>query len=155
MLDDLYSPLDAAKYDLVHGYPGGAVALAQRVGMRPGTLSNKVNPDIDTHHLTVDEAVAIQAATGDCRILEAEAQVLGRVAVALGDFATTSDVELLDLYAELHAELGDVAREIGAALKDRRITPAEFQRIDTEMRQAVQAMFELRARLQGLANAAP
>lgn len=153
MLDDLYSPLDAAKYDLVHGYPGGAVALAPRVGMRPGTLSNKVNPDIDTHHLTVDEAVAIQAATGDCRILEAEAHVLGRVAVALGDFSQTSDVELLELYAHLHAALGDLAREISAALKDRHITRKEFAAIDIEMRETVQALFELRARLDGLADA--
>jgi hypothetical protein len=152
MLEDIFSPLDMAKYAVVHDYPGGAVKLAPRVGMHPGTLSNKVNPQVETHHLSVDEAVAIQATSGDCRILEAEEAVLGRVVVALGDFAKTSDVELLELYARLHAELGDMAREIQAALADRRITPREWRRIDAEMQQVVQALFELRARLQGLAD---
>ena len=153
MTEDFYSPLDVAKYRVVHDYPGGAVALAPRAGMKPGTLSNKVNPQVETHHLTVDEAVAIQAAAGDCRIHEAEGYVLGRASVPLGDFAGTSDVELLELYADLHAQMGDVAREIRDALADRRITRREFNRIDREILGATQALFALRARLQGLADA--
>jgi hypothetical protein len=56
---DLVSPLDEAQYRVVHDFKGGVVALAPLVRMNPGTLSNKVNPSVETHHLTVDEAVAL------------------------------------------------------------------------------------------------
>ncbi len=146
----IYSPLDEAKHDVVHGYPGGAVALAPLVNMKPGTLSNKVNPTIDTHHLMVDEAVAIQAAAKDYRILYAEASALNHTCIQLADFSGISDVELLNAYAKLHKELGDMAHEINQALQDGKIMRIEFRRISKEMNQSVQAMFALRARMEAL-----
>lgn len=150
MLDDIYSPLERAKYDLVHTFPGGAGKLAPLARMNPGTLSNKVNPAVETHHLTIDEGVALQNAAQDYRILRAEAMVLGHACIPLGDYTQTSDVELLSLYAKLHAEIGDVAAAISTALDDRTISRTEFYRIANEGQEMIQAWLALRARLEAL-----
>jgi len=96
---------------------------------------------VETHHLTVDEAVAIQHTAGDCRILYAEAHLLRHTCILLGELASVSDMELLDAYAPYHAEVGETAEAIPAVLADGRITPAEFARVDREMLEDVQAKF--------------
>lgn len=149
---DIYSPLDEAKHAVVHDYPGGAVALGQLVNIKPAVLSNKVNPTIDTHHLMVDEAIAVQAVTHDYRILYAEAAMLGHVCIRLADYRGVSDVELLNAYARLHTELGETAAAISAALEDGRISRGEFNRIDAEMQEDVRAQYELRARLEAVVD---
>jgi len=62
--------LDAA-YKTVHGCVGGCDVLAGRMDMKPGVLRNKVNPNSNTHHLTLAEADEIMGLTGDHRILQA------------------------------------------------------------------------------------
>ena len=53
--------IDAA-YHTVHDYPGGATALALRLGIKsPAVLNSKVNPNTDTHHITLVEAIKIMA----------------------------------------------------------------------------------------------
>ena len=55
--------LDAA-YNTVHDYKGGASALAPRMGIKsPAVLNSKVNPNTDTHHLTLLEASKLMALT--------------------------------------------------------------------------------------------
>jgi len=152
----IHSQLDEAKWAVVHEFPrqarrkSGAVGLAPLVGMRPGTLSNKVNPEIDTHHLTVDEAVAIQNAAGDCRILQAEAAILNHAVIPLGDFSRVSDVELLDAYAVLHARIGGHAQAIRDTLMDGRVERNEVERVRHEFFEVVQAGFAFLMRLEGL-----
>lgn len=150
MIDDLHGPLAVAMYRTVHDFPGGSTALAPRVGMKPGVLSNKVNPDLDSHHLTVAESVAIQAATGDCRIHEAEGLVIGRGSIPLGLYRGLSDVELLDVYSNVHVELGELAAALRDALADGRVTDAEANRCEREVGDAIQALLELRARVRSL-----
>jgi hypothetical protein len=111
------SNLDAAKYAAVHDFPGGASALAALVGLAPSTLCNKVNPSVDTHHLSLSEAVKIQAITQDGRILEAEAAALGYVAIRLPRAGAGSDVELLNAYAKWTRDIGETAEAIQTALE--------------------------------------
>ena len=66
-----------AIYHTVHGYPGGVVALAARMGVSANTLTHKANPNNTTHHLSLAEAVALQVVSGDAAILHAMAKVLG------------------------------------------------------------------------------
>ena len=62
--------LDAA-YNTVHDYRGGANSLASRMGIKsPAVLNSKVNPNTDTHHLSLLEASKLMALTGDYRILQ-------------------------------------------------------------------------------------
>lgn len=145
-----YSPLEEAKHAVVHEYRGGAVALASRLGMNPGTLSNKVNPDVHTHHLTVDEAVAIQNVARDTRIIAAEAAALDGVFVPLKRPEHVADVHLLEAYANYHAEIGQTAQALKDALADGRIERREYQRIHAEAFEDAAAMFSLLHRLEAL-----
>lgn len=148
-----YTPLEQAKYKLVNDYPGGAVALAPLVRMNRGTLSNKVNPDVETHHLTVDEAVSIQAFCKQYHVLYAEAAALGHVCIPLPQAdADLSDAALLDIWAEQQAEDGETAAAIRAALKDGDITKAEYQEIHKEVFEDFQAKLALLQRLGQLAG---
>ena len=53
--------IDAA-YNTVHDYPGGSSALATRMGIKsPAVLNSKVNPNTETHHLTLAEASKLMA----------------------------------------------------------------------------------------------
>jgi len=153
----LYSQLDEAKHAVVHDYlrdrnsrQRGASALAPLVGMNPGTLCNKVNPLIDTHHLTVDEAVAIQNAAHDYRILEAEANTLGFIILPVGDFDLVSDMELLDAYTALHERLGCHAKTLHETLADGKVERSEAEQVRRALFEAIQEGFELQRRLEGL-----
>lgn len=144
--------LDDAIHRVVHDYPGGAVALAPRVGMRPGTLSNKANPGCVEHNMTLLESIPIQRESHDYRILHAYAANLDHVAVPLADYSGVSDVELLDAYASYHAEVGRLAGEIRDALADGRITQHELAAIRTASDEAARARQGLLMRLEALAE---
>ena len=58
-----------AIYHTVHGYPGGVVALAARMGVSANTLTHKANPNNATHHLTLKEAMALQQVSGSLYVL--------------------------------------------------------------------------------------
>lgn len=66
-----------AAYATVRNYPGGAAALAPRLGMSTNTLLHKTNPSVTTHILSVEEALAIQDFTGNHAMLHAMAEALG------------------------------------------------------------------------------
>jgi len=145
----MFDPIEKAIYDTVHDFPGGAVKLAPRVNMNSGTLQNKADPRME-HQLTVREALAIQTTTGDVRILRAEAQVLGYVCIALGDFSGVDDIELLNAYAAWTSEIGSTAASIVEALADRRVTRREYEAVNREMFADAQRAFEFLARLEAL-----
>jgi len=144
------SNLDAAKYAAVHDFPGGASALAALVGLAPSTLCNKVNPSVDTHHLSLSEAVTIQAITQDGRILEAEAAALGYVAIRLPRAGAGSDVELLNAYAKWTRDIGETAEAIQTALEGE-IDEASLAAIHREMHEDFARALELFARFRALA----
>jgi hypothetical protein len=148
--------LNEAVFYTVHefrkGKERGATALAPLVNMRPGTLSNKANPDQD-HQLTLNESILVMRATGDYRILYALCAILDHtLPIRILNFEDTSDLELLDAYARYHAEVGETAQAIRDAFADGDITPEELKRIEKEMDQAQQAEHELRLRLRALAR---
>jgi hypothetical protein len=147
--------IDDAAYRLVHefrdGPRSGAPALAPLVNMNAGTLLNKANPHQE-HQFTVREIVAIESATGRSLMLQAHATLLGFTVIPLGDFDSTSDVELLSLYANYHAEVGDVATAVRRALNDKRISRREYERIRREFMEATQAGMEFLARLEAIAE---
>lgn len=148
----MFSLLEQAQYDVVHDFPGGAVKLAPLVGMSAGTLSNKVNPAMETHKLAVAEAVALQHATRDYRILFAEASALDHACLPLGDYSRSSDVAILEAYTLLHAELGEMSAAIHKAFSDSVVSRSEFGTISGEMNHAIRAMLELRTRLEALVD---
>lgn len=141
--------IDEAIYDLIHNFKGGAPALAPLVGIRPGTLMNKANPDQD-HQLTVREGVVIQQAQRKYHLLHAESLLLNHVAIPLGGYSDTSDIELLNTYAWLHEQIGALATTIRCALDDNIIIPSELRHIKKHGRAVVRAMLEMERRMEAL-----
>lgn len=148
-----FSDIDQAKYAVVHDFKDGAERLATLIRMNLGTLYNKVNPSVETHHLSVDEAVSIQLATGDYRIVEAESRALGGVFVPILPANTNiSDMALLDAWAEWHIETGETAAVIRDALSDGKIDRHEVEKIKTEMFEDFQRELQLLQRLEGICD---
>lgn len=155
-MQELFGRLDTAIYDTVHGYRDpssrerGAAALAPRVGMQPGTLSNKANPSMPDHKLGLAESITLQVAADNYSILHATAAALRHCAWPLPPHNNASDVELLDVYAKVNEQTGHKARAIRDALRDQRVTGAEVARIRACFDDEVRAGLELLARLDSL-----
>ncbi len=115
-----------AAYDTVHQYPGGSEALAPRLGMSAAVLRGKVNPNTDRNLLSLQEADALMARTGDFRILHA-------LCAQHGFVAQRSDApesgSLLSALLQAAAAKGDLAELVSSALDDGRISPNEADAI--------------------------
>ena len=89
----------AAAQQSAQSYPGGTHAVAKRMAtllgkMVPSTLEKKINPNCDTHHLSVQEAMALQLVTGDASMLQAMAEALGFVCMRAVPASSTNPMEL-------------------------------------------------------------
>ncbi|EZQ11661.1 phage regulatory CII family protein [Acinetobacter sp. Ver3] len=115
-----------AAYNTVHDYPGGANALAPRLGIKsPAVLNSKVNPNTETHHLTLVEASKLIAITGDCRILQALNAEHGKVSIDLPQIPECRDTALTDLVLSIGKGGGDVCEVFREMMADGRITQGE------------------------------
>lgn len=126
-----------AAYRVAHEFPGGVPALAQRMGMSSSTLMKKVGLTVDTHHLSLREAVHMQAVTGRFDVLYAMAKSLDHVCLPVPDQAA-GDVHAR--MAAVGAEVGDVFREVQRVLADGRVTPNERKRVATQVAEAIAAL---------------
>jgi hypothetical protein len=155
-MDEIVGAIDRAVYDTVHGYfdprtgQRGAVALAPKLGMQPGTLSNKANP-LQEHQLTLRESASLQLGADDFRILKAYAASLGHAVYALPP-QNVSDVELLNQYAAFHAAVGEKAEALRAALGDGRIDQAEVEAVKRAVYEVAATGLAVVARLEVLAG---
>lgn len=118
--------IDAA-HKTVHDYPGGSQSLGPRIDMSPAVLRNKVNPNNETHHLTLAEADEIMSVTGDHRILHALAAEHGYVLQKAADATTEGTV--LQLLLRANAAEGDLDKALNDALADGRLTQNELKEV--------------------------
>lgn len=65
--------------------------VARKMGKGATVLGNKLNPECDSHHLTLGEAVAVTELTDDERILAAWALLRGKALVTLPSGAVSDD----------------------------------------------------------------
>lgn len=158
-MHDLYDPVDRAMHQTVHEFVDvktrsrGAVALAPKMGLQPGTLSNKVNPTIDSHQLGLRESIPLQLTAGNFTILHAFAAALGHCVYPLPGDCVASDVELLTQYAEFHARVGMHSGSIREALRDGRISADEVANVRQSFDDLVRAGLCVLLRLEALADA--
>lgn len=139
-----------AAYATAHDYPGGVPALAVRMGVSRNVLQNKLNPSVEYHKLTLDEAMRLQALTGDHRILNAMADQVGYVCIKLPEFEGVADVELLDAYMQIVADAGAFANDFRDALADRAITRQEYELLRDDLHKQQAHELELLARIESL-----
>ena len=144
-----------ALYATAHGYPGGIGALAKAMDKSANTLTHKVNPLNDTHHLTLDEALQIVALTGNYAVLHAIAANVGHVMVrATPD---TSEGEPLDSMATLQMHQADLARAVADAVRGGQgaVTANQLRRVQHHAEEAIAAIGHTVAMVRGRMRAAP
>ncbi len=148
--------LNEAIYHTIHGFRDGrrrgAVALAPKLNVPAGTLSNKANPD-QSSQLGLLESVPLQLIAKDFQILYAYSGELGHLPpVPFGDFEDTSDADLVQVITRLYADIGKASEALNDAIKDRRITRKEYERVRKFLLQGQQAGHELLCRMEALCS---
>ena len=129
--------VDDAAARIGHTFPGRIPAIAQRMGVNASTLNKKLDPNCESHRLSVAEAVHLQFVTGRADVLYSMAATLSHVCLPMPDHST--DQVALTL-AQIGAEVGDLFREAQAALQDGKITANERKRISDEAASVMAAL---------------
>ena len=91
--------------------------IARLMGKGETVLANKLNPDCDSHHLNLGEAVAITELTGDNRILDAWAASRGKALVDL-PAGVVSDDDLVEQVLLAQSVFGKLMQAIHDARVD-------------------------------------
>lgn len=132
-------------------YAHGVPALAEKMGLKPGTLYNKADSDDDTHHQpTLRDVVLATRLTGDMRVLDALNEHFGRAAFDVTPHRAMSDEALLELFLTLAKEVGEFHGVARSALLDRNFNTQSLNAIRAETFDMVSALMTLVARLEGL-----
>jgi len=149
---DVFEAVYRVAHDFMGGAAkgGGAVKLAEKLLRNPGTFLNQVNPETETHKLHLETAILMQMASGDHRILHAEAGMLGEVCFKVPDLSHVSDDALLELMCKVGAEGGDFYRVTNQALQKSRFTREEMAKVRHEGLEFIAAIAETMARMEGL-----
>lgn len=130
--------IDAAHSTVHNPKHGGSTALAARMGMSNTVLNSKVNPNTDTHHLRLDEALTIMEYTDDHSIIQAMAQRLGGVFCVVEAEATQASILMTALSTS--ARQGDVMAEMQKALEDGRIDCHERDALQTKIQDTMKML---------------
>ena len=143
--------LDAA-YSTGHDYPGGCESLAPRIGVGAAVLRNKLNPNTQTHHLTLVEADRMMAAAEDYRILHALALNHSHVCIKVDSDMPASDLAVLELVTHVWRSNGDVGSAVDDTLSDGLVERHEIARVEEAIYRTQQAMNAMLLRLKELAR---
>ncbi len=138
--------LDAA-FHLAHDYPGGAAALAPRMGKAHGTLCHELTAT-GTAKLGLVDALKLSHLTGSRSILNAFASELGCVVLPLP--AHHAGIDTFRQIADTAREFGEFITSVADAAGDGQITANELSRVDRELGELVAAAQEIRATLADL-----
>lgn len=142
-----------ALYQTVQSYPGGAKALAIRMGMSGQILSNKVNPNLTNNHPTLAEVDQIMGLTGDYRVLHALAESHGHIAVKVDmPEAMHSSAGILALICRVMSASGGVGESVREALADGSVDAAEIVQIRANVIRSQQALLEMLAQLEKMVS---
>jgi hypothetical protein len=143
--------IDAA-YHVVHDYPGGALALASRLGKHASSLNNEVNPPTDRApgapmpKLGIVDAIKITHLTADSRIVAAFNEDCGYCApLPLSKAGITDGCmrELLERAAVLSTTMGEGFAEFSRDIADNKITPNELERFEQKSLDTIAAIVAL------------
>lgn len=144
-----------AAYNTAHGYPGGIGALALRMGVNANTLTNKVNPQNTTHHLSLREAVAMQDLSGNYAILHAMAESLGHTCTRATPDQSFGDP--IEAFMRMQVALADFSRAVADAVRngDVAVTSNQVRRADHDAQEAIASIGHTLAMLRSRMRAAP
>nr|WP_231752869.1 phage regulatory CII family protein [Burkholderia savannae] len=102
--------------------------------------------------MTLQEAVRIGEVTDNDAILEAWASERGYALVKLPSAVECCDAAIVELMGKAWSTHGLVGREIVKTLEDGRVEHSEVVRVEARIFQHAQVLFNLAARLRGMAE---
>lgn len=105
---------------------------------------------LESSPLSVKEAVAIQAASGDLRILHAEAAALSQGCFPLGHFGGVPNLDILNSYAAWHSCLGELLLTVTHTMQDGRISRGDYDRLRRALHDDAARGAEILARFKAL-----
>ncbi|ABG39207.1 conserved hypothetical protein [Paraglaciecola sp. T6c] len=117
---------------------------AQVMHCSPGVARNKLNPDCETNHQTLENAVALSQELDDDRQLEAWAALRGKAMFDLPQ-GSVSDDELTDQILLVAENFGNISEELRQARKDGIIDPEERNAIQRRVMAMVSSLMNLDA----------
>ena len=138
--------IDAAHKTVHNPKQGGSTALAPRLGMSPAVLNSKVNPNVETHHLRLDEALTIMEYTNDYSIIDAMAHHMGGVFCKISGSSTKSDLIMTALSTS--ACQGDVMTQMHKALADGVLSSKERADLIPTVQSAMSMLQALRLQIE-------
>lgn len=143
-----------AFYRVVHDYPEGVEALANKMGIPPGTLYNKANANETSRHKpTLADAVVATVISGDKRILHAFAATVGEVCYSLPDMSDLTTTALISHITRCEAEGGDFYRAIHQAFEnDGQINGGDYEKIKSEAYEWIASILEGLARMKEMSQ---
>ena len=121
--------LKMAVYHAVHDYPGGVGAVAGAHGRNASVLQNKLNPNMDSHHINLSDLEQIIISTQDQRILQSICSLYGAGYFML-PHCEAENASLMEKCADVNRELGELMQEISASLADGKVTRDEIRALD-------------------------
>lgn len=139
-----------ALYKTVKDYPGGAEALAARMGMNAQVLRNKVNPNTPTNHPTLCEFERMMDLTGDYQALHALARSSGHLLIKQQADASGGDVAVLEIIAAIWAGHGRVGDAVYETLADGRVEQHEVAKVKKNIYELQRSLIDLTIRLEGM-----
>lgn len=126
----------------------GITALGEALGINLNTFKNKINPNLDTHHIYAHELDLIATIADTDEIAKYFADQRGLMCITKPDFDALSDKEILDLFLDLQAQQGEWAREISKAMSNGEIDWDELVKIRKEYNEFITASAEVMNRLE-------
>lgn len=118
-------------YNIARSYPGGAAALALRMGKNATSLQHELL-GTGTAKLGLDDAVALSALAGDLRILQAWAGDAGQMLVPLPGLPDGPVSDCLLLLGNTAKEFSELVAESAKDLADGKINDNELAGIERE-----------------------
>lgn len=128
--------------------------IARKIGVGEKILINKLNDNCDSHHLNLQQAVAIGDVTDDHRILNAWAYSLGKTIIDLPDVGLSDD-EFADQVLKVSETSGDFAKAIRQARADGVIDESEFEKIQGRALEAVISILHVTAEIEQMVRPDP
>jgi hypothetical protein len=120
---------------------------AQVMHCSPGVARNKLNPDCESNHQTLENAIALSEELDDDRQLEAWAALRGKAMFDLPQ-GSVSDDELTDQILLVAENFGNISTEIREARKDGIIDPDERNAIQKRVFALVSSLMNLDAEVE-------
>lgn len=153
--------VEDALYSAARRYPGSIEALAARMGKSANVMRSKLKPDVDTHHVTLEEAVVIIELLDSCAPTAADLAVkaiayrLGRVVVrhsGVDSCPLGLEVQGLALTGTLGLLCADIAATT-AGNAGKPLNKKQADKLSADVAQCLDALFLIKDSIEHLAEA--